>query len=56
MNTSLVVEGDEETVVATLPAWTRRRLLHALRVGGFQVEEERSLLNMGGDRIRYRSS
>jgi hypothetical protein len=53
MNTSVVIEGDSETAVATVPGWRRHRLLRAIRDAGFTIEEQMRLFDVGGGRVKY---
>jgi hypothetical protein len=53
INTFLVVEGPEETIVAGTWCFARRRLRESLRSAGFEIVEVRTRFSFGGDRIRY---
>ena len=53
LNTSLVIEGDDETAVASVPGWDRRALRRLVEDAGFSVRVERTLISMGTSYVRY---
>jgi hypothetical protein len=51
-NTSIVVEDADGSAVGTTWFGMRRRLRRALLTAGFEIEEVRTLLSLGGNRVR----
>jgi hypothetical protein len=47
MNAHLVLRSGSKTALAGLPAWKRRRIVHALRQSRFEVQETVSLFDSG---------
>jgi hypothetical protein len=46
-NTHVVLRGDAQNALASVPLWRRRRLLAELRSAGFDVKERRTWLASG---------
>lgn len=53
MNCSVVVSDGERSALATFPIWMRRRVLSALREGGFEVTLRATLIERGYEAITF---